>query len=176
MHCTGSILTKKLILTAGHSFARNSTDFIPKEKLKIVFGINDLRQLDISFIPKIIRNIKEVRFHTSFVWPKAYSDIAILEVYKKVDFNDRIHPVCLPDNQNDDRNHLNGIKVIIVGFGPKNKNSTTMQQISQKIMPYKYCNEKYKRRKTQRRTRLRRLLVKKLNDGFDETLICAKNP
>ena len=80
------------------------------------------------------------------------------------------------DDTNDDRNHLNGIKVTIVGFGPKNENSTTMQQISQKIMPYKYCNGKYKRRKTPRGTQLRRLLVKKLTDGFDETLMCAKNP
>ena len=77
MHCTGSILTRKLILSAGHCFAENSDNYVPKEELKIVFGVHDLAMLDIPNIQWTIRNIKSVRFHRNYQSPKAYSGMHI---------------------------------------------------------------------------------------------------
>ena len=100
VHCSGSVLTPKLVLSAGHCFAENSNDHIPKEKLKVAFGLDDLKNLDLAFIPKTIRKIKEVRFHPNYQWPAAYYDVAVVEVDSKVEFSGTIYPLCLPDEPN----------------------------------------------------------------------------
>ena len=100
IHCSGSVIAPKLVLSAGHCFAENSDNFIPKEKLRIVFGIDDLNTLDLPFIPKTIRNIKTVTAHPDYLWPKAYSDVVIAEVDEEVKFSATIYPLCLPDEHN----------------------------------------------------------------------------
>ena len=63
VHCSGSVITPSLILTAGHCFAENnpSNDKFPKEKLKIAYGLDDLKNLDFEFIPKTFRNITRLK-------------------------------------------------------------------------------------------------------------------
>ena len=173
IHCSGSIIAPKLILTAGHCFAENSDNYIPKDKLRIVFGMHDLTDLDRSFIPKTIRKIKEVKVHPDYKWPKAYFDIVILKLYKRVVFSENIYPVCLPNVENADRNHLKRDSVTVVGFGPVDENSKTMRQISQRIRSYNYCDTRYKAENAD--IRLRSLLLRTLPDGFNDALICAQN-
>ena len=103
VHCSGSIIAPKRLLTAGHCFAKNSDNYIPKEQLRVVFGIHDLNMLDLSFVNKTIRNIKRVIVHPDYSWQEAYSDLVILEVDKKVTFSETIFPVCLPDYENNDK-------------------------------------------------------------------------
>ena len=96
MHCTGSILAPKLILTAAHCFAKESDNYIPKEKLRIVYGLENLKSLNYEYIPKEIRKIKEVLTHPLYQWQRAYSDIVILKVHKSITFSTTIYPVCIP--------------------------------------------------------------------------------
>ena len=162
IHCSGSLVTKKLILTAGHCFAPD----VQREKLKIVFGVHNLTMLELGnwFT---IRKIKEVRTHRRYQWPKAYSDISIVEIDEEVTFSLEIFPVCLPDVENKDENHLRRQEANVVGFGPKDENSESMQVISQRIRGYKYCDKSIKDLPLSQR--------KGLPDGLDTTLICAQN-
>ena len=173
VHCSGSIIAPKRLLTAGHCFANNSDNYIPKERLRVVFGIHDLNMLDLSFVNKTIRNIKRVIVHPDYSWQEAYSDLVILEVDKKVTFSETIFPVCLPDYENSDKNHLVRESVTVVGFGPKNEESKTMRQISQKIRSFDFCNERYNPENAD--IQLRPLIRKELPSGFDDTLTCAQN-
>merc|ERR1712083_237807 len=51
VHCSASIIAPNLLLTAGHCFATDSDNYIPKNKLRVVFGLNDLNLLNEDFIP-----------------------------------------------------------------------------------------------------------------------------
>ena len=174
VHCSGSVITPSLILTAGHCFAENnpSNDEFPKEKLKIAYGLDDLKNLDLNFIPKTFRNIKEVRFHPKYQWPAAYSDVVLVEVDREVTFSSRIWPVCLPDRPNSDKDHFDKHSGTIVGFGPKDDNSKTMKQLSQKIRSFAYCSRRYNPETAD--LKVRSLLLAELPNGFDDTLICAQ--
>ena len=170
IHCSGSIIAPRLILTAGHCFAQNSDNYIPKDKLRIAYGTDDLGN---PFIPKTIRKIKDVKVHPSYKWQEAYSDIVIVVVDKKITFSEVIYPVCLPDKENPNKNHLMRSSVTIVGFGPKDEKSKSLRQISQTVRSFNYCNGRYKPENNDIKSRP--LLMKTLPNGFDETLICATN-
>ena len=126
-------------------------------------------------VPKAIRKIKKIEVHPKYVWKKAYWDIMLIEVEEEVSFNDYIFPVCIPDEEILDKDHLDKQGLTIVGFGPENKNSTTMNQISQRVRSNDFCDMKYNPERANIRKRNKRLLLKELPDGFKDTLICAQN-
>ena len=160
-------------MSAAHCFAENSEDYIPKEKLRIVYGLHDLKLLEESFVEKTIRNIDEVIVHPRYKYPEAYADVVILKVDKTVKFSDVIYPVCLPDKQNKNKNHLNEKSVSVVGFGPSEDGSNILRKISQTVRSYSYCNGRHKPKNVD--IKLRPLLSKELPNGFDGTLICSQN-
>ena len=141
--------------------------------MKIVLGLDNLANLNVSFVPKVIRNIKEVKVHPKYQWKRAYSDVVILKMDKKVTFSETIYPVCLPDTENSNKNHLFKQSATIVGFGPKDNKSKKMRQINQRIRSHNYCNRRYKPENAD--IKLRSLIRKVLPDGLDDTLICAQN-
>ena len=173
VHCMGSIIAPKRLLTAAHCFAESSDNYIPKEQLKVVFGLHDLNMLNLPFVTKTIRNITEVKVHPDYKWQEAYADIVIVEVDEKVSFSEVIYPVCLPDKQNANKNHLKEKSVTMVGFGPEDETSKNLRKISQTIRSWFYCNRRYKPKNAD--IKFRPLLSKELPKGFDETLICAQN-
>ena len=50
VHCSGALVTPKLVLTAGHCFAVDSPDYIPLDKLRLVFGIDNLEDLNVPLV------------------------------------------------------------------------------------------------------------------------------
>ena len=100
-----------------------------------------------------------------------YLDVALVEVKEELVFNQTILPVCLPSKENSNVDYYKREKVTIVGFGPPDGNSRTMQQISQRIRPYRYC----KRKIENAQGKLKQQLGKSLPNGFENTLLCAQN-
>ena len=139
------------------------------------YGLDDLTKLDIPFIPKQIRNIKNTKVHPRYQWKEAYYDAMIIEVDKEVSFTSTIYPVCIPNKRKLNKNHLSEKSVTIVGFGPENDDSRTMKQINQKVRSYEFCDTRYKNKVRNADVKTRQTLLKELPDGFKETLICAQN-
>ena len=168
-------MTPRLVLTAAHCIFKSERELIPKENLKVIYGLDDLANLhpDFFFIPKIIRKVKEVKVHPDYEHPKAYSDLMLIEVDEVVPFSPTIYPVCLPSDKTPTKDHLDKQFVTTVGYGPEDEGYTTMTQISQKIRSFGFCKKKLKGKGANKEQK--KQLKKTLPRGFMDTLLCSQN-
>ena len=83
--CSGSILTVRVIVTAGHCFQLKSQ--LPSH---VRVGSNFLRYSE-------DRRIKEYKLHPKYEFPKYYFDIAVIILEVELKFSARISAICLPN-------------------------------------------------------------------------------
>ena len=62
-----------------------------------------------------IRNIKKVLQFPDYNYPSAYSDVALVELTEPVPLGPSIWPICLPNAENEDKDHLKGDSAIVAG-------------------------------------------------------------
>ena len=88
--CSGTILTKKVILTAAHCFFRSKRYFPTNVKV----GANNIESI---FAEE--RKIEDKKIHPDYdnATLAYYFDIALVIVDKEFKFCSRISPICLPD-------------------------------------------------------------------------------
>ena len=84
-----------------------------------------------------------------------------------------IYPLCLPAKPNPDPNHMNKNFGSVVGFGPKDDGSKTMNQLGQKVRSHNFCKKRYKPSNVD--FDFRELLLEEFPNSFDDSLICAQN-
>ena len=83
--CSGSILTVRVIVTAGHCFHLKSQ--LPSH---VRVGSNFLRYSE-------DRRIKEYKLHPKYEYPKYYYDVAVIILEVELKFSARISAICLPN-------------------------------------------------------------------------------
>merc|ERR1712223_402867 len=99
--CGGSVISKTLLLTAGHCL-RPGLDL---SKFKLVFGEKNPENTDTSSIVKqFTRN--NVKFHPEYTYPQAYNDVALIRLKEedKLSFDGKIRKICLPKETNAEPN------------------------------------------------------------------------
>ena len=84
--CSGSILTVRVIVTAGHCFKLKS--LLPSH---VRVGSNFLRHSE-------DRRIKEYKLHPKYEYPKYYFDVAVIILENELTFSPLISAICLPQN------------------------------------------------------------------------------
>merc|ERR1712062_679105 len=89
-HCSGTIISKKLVLTAASCLNPNNVD---TDSLGLVFGSEQGE--DQGFFSDE-RNINRTFIHPSFDGNSSYYDVALIEVDDELEFDDIIQPICLP--------------------------------------------------------------------------------
>ena len=121
VHCSGSLIHPRYVISASHCFDGSNPDNVNlnKDKLTLAFGLNDIQHLGIPNLLKAtgveIRNIKKVLQFPDYNYPSAYSDVALVELTEPVPLGPSIWPICLPSSENEDKDHLKGDSAIVAG-------------------------------------------------------------
>ena len=173
VHCSGSLVHEKYVLSAGHCFSSKSKHFIPLDKLLVVLSIFDISFAHNPFFQSIHRSIKMVKTHPHYIFPSAYSDVAIVELNETVPLRDSLSTVCLPDISVPDPDDLLNVGGVVVGFGPHRDNATMANQLQQTVFSHASCIHHYSPENAH--IDYRSLILKNLPHSFDETLMCAGN-
>ena len=127
--CSGSILTKKYIVTAAHCFSN------PNIPIPTHVRVGDNNYLEASHAEQ--RKIMDKKIHPDYVWPTFYFDIAIITVDKEFKFCSRISPICLPTTHLS--NPASGTGIFVQGWGEKGIKATqvSVNILSKESLPFK---------------------------------------
>ena len=134
IRCGGSLISRRHIITAAHCLVNQE-----KDSLKVVLGATD------AFLEGEEFDIKDLQIHPKFAPPKAYYDIAILELSKSVSPLEylTVFPICLPKKAQMVDN-WKGQPVVVTGYGSKTgRESSTIHYAQVEVLEQKECDKKH---------------------------------
>ena len=180
LHCSGSILDEKTILTAANCFLREDPEDL--SKMTVIVGAKhptveeDLKKRR-RFINK--KKIKSVKIHPLYnkVLFSAKYDLALVTIYGRFRFRESIWPICIPEEVRP-REYHSGKGYRLVGYGKNIDNPELcndfecLKEDRLDVKPTDYCSAVYDLPPFDP---FHDLIKKTLPKSFDEedSLICA---
>ena len=144
----------------------------PLNEVVAAFTVNDIKNIDLSFLPIQKKKIKKVHYHENYKYPSAYHDIAIVELEGPVELTETVYPICLEDSSNSEPDSMRGDFATLVGYGPKTDESTKVNQINLRILPQRRCAAIYDPEKTSK-FQVSHKIRNTLPNMFKDGLICT---
>ena len=81
--------------------------------------------LNVTKPHEVVRDIVEILRHPDYKAGRAYYDVGLVKVRKKIEFTDFVLPICLPFQPVDDEDDLADNFVSLSGWGFNNDNTLT---------------------------------------------------
>lgn len=165
-HCTGSIITNQHIVSAAHCFHPNNVAKL--EDLRIVIGIDDLKDVDKA----TIRNIVSVKTMPKYQYGQFYYDVAVVQV-ESIKFNKNAWPICLPTKSNDNPDSRARETGVIAGWGKRSSfdedGSSVLLSTVQTVYRQQKCDD------THDGSNLEPFMKRHLPNRFQISVMCAEN-
>ena len=171
VHRSGSLIHEKYVLSASHCFTEKLKPFVPINELLVVLSVDDVSRVLNPFFQTIHRTIKTVKLHPDYVFPRAYSDVSIIELNQTVPLGQFVSTICLPDVESADPDYYENNGPRVVGFGPHTENATKMNQLPQFVNSHSTCSVLYGIDRAHYDDRPQ--IDDALPRSFDDTLLCA---
>ena len=131
--CSGSILTRKFILSAAHCFISQDKRYQPTH---VRAGANNIE----SYFTEQ-KDILDVKTHPDYEDYIYYFDIAIIEIDGEFKFTSKISPICLPEASS--RHPGNGLGITVQGWGVSDKGTgKEVSEVSVSIRSRSECDER----------------------------------
>ncbi|XP_063368684.1 plasminogen-like [Cydia amplana] len=134
LHCGGAIISDLHILTAGHCI----TFGVHYRDLKVHVGMHD--RLDNTFeIRRVSNGVKHPRFTSNAV--RDINDLAVLTLDRRIKFDDKVRPICLPDEDM----QFDNLPLTVAGWGKIRQGALTssrhLLETKVKIVPEEKCRK-----------------------------------
>ena len=177
LHCSGSILSEKYVLTAAHCFHQYD-----ETKMTIIAGSDD----PTNQIPERKRRwvqekkVDNVEIHPLYKNPAARYDLALVKIKGRFTFQNSRWPICIPEETRPREFHFR-LGYSLVGFGRdinrKNRGSV-LTTLDLDVQQTNACSSKYDKilndPSNDRHLRVKNTLPKNFNN--EDSLICASKP
>ena len=108
--CGGFLIKENVVMTAAHCVDKNYKD----EEIFVKMGSSDLKSNQIKTMKVIAKKI-----HPNYDRKKALNDIALLKLSDRLNFDDTIQPILLPENS-EEKNFYKSIQndsLLVAGWG-----------------------------------------------------------
>ncbi|XP_060657155.1 trypsin [Drosophila nasuta] len=131
-YCAGSLLNDQFLLTASHCVYG-----FRKERISVRLLEHDRKM---SHLQKIDRKVAEVITHPKYNARNYDNDIAIIKLDEPVEFNEVLHPVCMPTPGRS----FKGETAIVTGWGALKvggPTSDTLQEVMVPILSQDECRK-----------------------------------
>lgn len=149
LHCTGSILDERRVLTAAHCFVNNDGRILPgyRKKIQVLAGANE--PTNENYLEKNkaniqMKRIKNIKIHDRYdrVDKQAYYDIAIVELRGRFSFKENVWPICIPEKAESNKDAYKNTEMTLLGYGPAKKGEIlTLEQLT--VQGSDACNARY---------------------------------
>jgi len=141
VHCGGTLINKRWVVTAGHCFEGINDDQLAKLKVKL--GADDRGNSSHPNEPsQQVMSIEKVIINPKY--GGITHDAALLKFTEDVQFNDNIIPICLPEAT---ESLKAGDNAVTVGWGLSSNDGTTFpRELLQVVVPVvdrKQCDQSY---------------------------------
>lgn len=139
-HCGGSIIGDRFILTAAHCVVSYQ---VKPSVLTLSLGDYDVSTK--SDGPYIAAKIETVRIHPSYSRSTLQNDVAVLKLTKRIEYSQRVAPVCLPTSDIP----TDGKRATITGWGrDQNKRlKKILQELTSTIVTNDHCSRQWQNQK-----------------------------
>ncbi|KAI1290126.1 Proclotting enzyme [Halotydeus destructor] len=142
--CGGALVDHYHIVTAAHCLSDPRGNKYVAEQLTVRLGDHHLYRTDDDASPREFR-VASIAQHPQFRRHGFFNDIGIIKLAEKVQFDEFVTPICLPEAQ-DKSKDLTGYMATVLGWGTLyygGPGSGVLQKVSMPIWDNKDCDKRY---------------------------------